>query len=272
MISGEQFQKLSEIGLYGELNCIIEDQVRMLNQNIKNINEFDVVNIKDYKKIFVYTHFLIDFFKKYYEHLAPNTVLISHNSDHCVDEQFLKYLKSDKIFKWYCQNRLINHPKLISLPIGIANSQWPHGDQNKLKQIRDLYIKKSNLVFKNFDKSTNRDARFYCDEVTNKNSIFMSPRTSNEEYWLKIASSKFVISPPGNGIDCHRIWECLYLRSVPVVLKHEALMQFKHLPILFVDSWEEVSIEFLQKREENFTNVNWDNIRELDINYWKNII
>ena len=272
MISGEQFQKLSEVGLYSELNCIIEDQVQMLDQNIEKIGDLDVNSIKNYKKIFVYTHFLEDFFNKYYEYLAPDTILISHNSDHCVTEQFLKYLNGNKISKWFCQNRLVSHPKLASIPIGIANSQWPHGDQNKIKHIKDLRVKKNNLVYKNFDKSTNRDARFYCDEVTNKNGIFMSPRTSNEEYWMKIANAKFVISPPGNGIDCHRIWECLYLKSIPVVLRHEALMQFKHLPILFVNKWEEVNIEFLRNKVGDFNKVDWDDIKELDINYWKNII
>ena len=99
----------------------------------------------------------------------------------------------------------------------------------------------------------------------------MYPKTSNKEYWSQLASSCFAISPAGNGIDCHRIWECLYLRTVPIVLKHEALEQFKHLPILFVDSWEEVTISFLQSKLNNFIDVDW-NIAELDINFWKQII
>ena len=49
-----------------------------------------------------------------------------------------------------------------------------------------------------------------------------------------------MISPPGNGIDCHRTWEAIYLGSVPVVLKkyisHELIRLF---PIIAVNKWED---------------------------------
>jgi hypothetical protein len=271
MISGEQFQQLAEIGLYSDINCIIRDQVLAFNQNIIQIDELSVEDIKKYNKIFVYTHCLPHFFNKFFKYLNPGTVLITHNSDDCITENFSTYLNDNTISKWYCQNKLISHPKLFSLPIGIANSQWPHGDQQLIKNIKELCKQKTNLIFKNFDQNTNKDERIHCDNITNKNGIYMSPKTAIKEYWLQLASSCFVISPAGNGIDCHRILECLYLRTVPIVLNHESLEQFKHLPILFLDSWEEVTISFLQSKLNNFIDVDW-NIAELDINFWKQII
>lgn len=275
MISGEQFQKLAEVSLYSELNCIIEDQNKCLEQNLVNLNDLEPSHIRQYKKIFIYTHFLTDFFNKFYNHLNDDTIIISHNSDYCVDNTFLKYLEGNKIKKWYCQNRLVNHPKLVSLPIGLANSQWQHGNQQLIESVRNTSPIKNNLVFKNFDKSTNVNERRLCDELTSRNNIMMSPRTSNQQYWTNIASSMFVISPPGNGIDCHRIWECLYLKSMPVVLKHEALNQFKHLPILFVDSWEEVTRQFLNEQVSKIKNDHakmFDIIDMLDINYWRELL
>jgi hypothetical protein len=82
----------------------------------------------------------------------------------------------------------------------------------------------------------------------------------------------FVISPPGNGIDCHRIWEALYLRTVPVVKYHESFSQFKHLPILFVNNWDEVTIDNLQSSINIFKNIDFNYIQELTINYWSNLI
>ena len=79
----------------------------------------------------------------------------------------------------------------------------------------------------------------------------------------------FVISPPGNGIDCHRIWECLYLGAIPVVKNNIAFSQFSHLPILWIDSWEEVTIPFLESKISHITN---KVIQELDIKYWYNKI
>ena len=157
MISGEQFQQLAEIGLYSNINCIIHDQVLTLNQHIIQIDELSVKDIKKYNKIFVYTHFLPHFFNKFFEYLNPGTVLITHNSDDCITENFLTYLNGNTISRWYCQNKLISHPKLFSLPIGIANSQWPHGDQQLIKSIKETCKQKTNLIFKNFDKNTNKD-------------------------------------------------------------------------------------------------------------------
>jgi len=279
MISGEQFQKISQISLYTETNDIIENQNNYLEQNLVKISDLEVNEIKKYNYIFVYTHFLEDFFDKFYNHLNDGTVIISHNSDARVDEKFFKYLEGNKIKKWYCQNRFIIHDKLVSLPIGLANSQWPHGNQELIKKVKDLNLKKEILVFKNFDRSTNRDARFHCDNVTSINGIQMVSQTSNEEYWMNIAKSTFVISPPGNGIDCHRIWECLYLRAIPIVLKHEALSQFEDLPILFVDSWDDVTVDFLNSKLpesrlllKKYYDKKFNNLKVTDIDFWKEII
>jgi hypothetical protein len=51
----------------------------------------------------------------------------------------------------------------------------------------------------------------------------------------------FVISPPGNGIDCHRTWESIYLGAVPVVKRgFLADSLLAKLPILAVNEWQEV--------------------------------
>jgi glycosyltransferase involved in cell wall biosynthesis len=95
----------------------------ILKQNIKgNCTSIDLVTVEEIKKyriIFVYTHDLHLFFDKYYNSLNGVT-LISHNSDHGVDEPFLPLLDGPNIRKWFCQNRLVSHPKLFSLPIGIG--------------------------------------------------------------------------------------------------------------------------------------------------------
>lgn len=266
MITGEKLQSLAEISLCEEVNCIINEQ--RIKTNIHTIDSID--DITQYKKIFVYTHALEKFFEKFYDQL-DNITLISHNSDHCVTDKFLKYLEGDNIKKWFCQNRLTSHTKLFSIPIGMANSQWPHGNQELIRSIKCEPISKHNTVFKNFDINTNRSARILCDTITRSNGIRMSPHTTNQEYWRNIHNSRFVISPPGNGIDCHRIWEALYLECIPIVLDHLSFSQFKHLPILFVNKWEEVTEEFLNNKIEDFRDITI-NIPELTLDFWRYII
>lgn len=270
MISGELLQSIAEISLYTEMTDLITNQNRSMPQNLAKISDVSVDEIKKYKVIYVYTHFLNDFFNKFYNHLQEETILISHNSDLGIHQNMLHYLEGNKIKKWYCQNRETSHPKLFSIPIGLANSQWPHGNQSLITEIRNKNNKKEFLVYKNFDINTNSYERNICNTITGNNGIPLAPPKPIAEYWEFMSKSVFIVSPPGNGIDCHRIWEALYLKCVPVVRSHEAFSQFKHLPILFVNSWEEVTIDFLKEKSKDYLNKeNTFEIPELELNFWK---
>jgi hypothetical protein len=273
MISGELLQSIAEISLYDEMTDLIRNQNQSIPQKLVKISDLDLSQIKKYKVIYVYTHFLDSFFNKFFEHLNDNTILISHNSDLGIHSNYLKYLEGNKIKKWYCQNRETSHPKLFSIPIGLANSQWPHGNQDLIKSIRDKNNKKDILVYKNFDINTNSYERNLCNSITNNNGILLSSSKTISDYWNTISKSVFIISPPGNGIDCHRVWEALYLRCVPIIKDHEAFSQFKHLPILFVNSWEEVTIDFLRSKVSLYLDKEkLFDVPLLEIDYWRNII
>ena len=273
MISGELFQSLAQISFCTDVPEIIFNQAQSMPQRLALIDETSEQDIKNYKTVYIYTQFLDHFFAKFYDHLTEGTTIISHNSDYAVEERHLKYLAGNKIKAWYCQNREVHHEKLFSLPIGLANSQWPHGNQQLITNIRDKNNTKEYLVYKNFDINTNTYERTTCHYITQQNNIPLSTHTTIENYWTVLSKSIFAISPPGNGIDCHRIWEALFLRTVPIVKYHEAFSQFKHLPILFVNSWEEVTIPFLKEKSKDYINKpEMFDIPLLDIDYWKQLI
>jgi hypothetical protein len=59
---------------------------------------------------------------------------------------------------------------------------------------------------------------------------------------------KFCICPEGNGNDTHRLWECLYLHCVPIVLKTDFIMILKKnlgIPLFILDSWDDLRVEDL---------------------------
>lgn len=271
MISGELFQSLAQISFTSGYNDIINKQISMIPQNVKVINEFPVSEIKNYKRIFIYSHDIIKFMDKFYDHLNDGTIILSHNSDIGVGPECLKYLEGTKISKWFGQNRSVSHPKLFSLPIGLANSQWPHGNQQVLNEKSSANNQKTYLVYKNFDIGTNYGKRMMVNEITNRNKIPMDSNRPFNEYIDILSKSCFVIAPPGNGVDCHRIWECLKLRTIPIVEYHECFSQFTHLPILFIDSWERITPDFLRANVSMLDNFKTP-LPELDIEYWRNII
>jgi hypothetical protein len=278
-ISGEKLQEIADISIALNIkgnydSDLVKTQLNNINtkcyvfaeNNLPPTLPADIVNAKI---IFVYSHILKYFFKNIFYFLNSPITLISHNGDDGIDESFLEYIESPILKKWFCQNRYISHKKLYSLPIGIGNRQWPHGDFSLLKHISQTTTDKTNLIYKNFNINTNSYKRHYCNDVTNNNGIPMQPQCNIIENWQATAKSFFSICPHGNGIDSHRIWECLYLNTVPVVEYHECFSQFTDLPILFVDDYSIVTYEYLEHQKPNFTH---RNIEKLDINYWKNLI
>lgn len=282
-ITGEKFQELAEVSIALNVESnFASDLVKTQLSNVKvecyvfdlNVTVDPIPDkIKKAKSIFVYTHILPFFFEKIFPQIESTFTLITHNSDAGIDNEMLPYLGSPKIKKWFCQNKYITHPKLFSLPIAVANSQWPHGNLIDLKEVIETDLQKTNLVHKSFDKSTNPGHRNQADVETSQNGFQMLPHTSFREYIRQIKQSYFSIAPLGNGADCHRIWECLYLNCVPIVPKRPPCFdEFQHLPILFVDSFKDITKEFLEKQIENFYPFSKFNLEVLDLNYWKDRI
>ena len=79
-----------------------------------------------------------------------------------------------------------------------------------------------------------------------------------EKFQEQMRSSKFVLIVSGLGYDTYRFWETLYSGAIPIVLRHTGaggLMRTygwsedkKHkLPVLWVDSFEEITMELLDR-------------------------
>ena len=47
------------------------------------------------------------------------------------------------------------------------------------------------------------------------------------------------ISPNGNGIDCHRNWESLYLKTIPIVTESVNINFYKSYPLLILKNWSD---------------------------------
>ena len=59
-------------------------------------------------------------------------------------------------------------------------------------------------------------------------------------YRKLVLRSKYVLSPPGNGPDCHRTWEALYLGATPIVLKDYWPFRGYDLPVVSLNGWDEL--------------------------------
>jgi len=269
-ITGDNLESLGDF-VFDVGNYLYGDHGRVrTTKSERQLIEEQIVKINDLKPrvIYVYGHDTKRFLPEI-KNIHHEFVLITHNSDLGIYPEYIPYI-DDKIIKWFGQNNYIEHPKVITLPIGIARGKYQHGNVKLLSE-KSKNTDKSILVYKNFAIETNSFARTKVDEVTTKNGIVMLPKVPHSQYLDFVSKSAFTISPPGNGIDCHRIWESLYLKTIPVVQNSIAFNQFQDLPILFINSWEEVTVDFLRKNVKYIDRLN-TKLEKLHFSYWQNLI
>ena len=77
---------------------------------------------------------------------------------------------------------------------------------------------------------------------------FKNESVESSIYFSELPKYKFVISPEGNGIDCHRHYEALLAGCIPIV-EHNPLIEekYKGCPILYTDDYSEITEDYLLK-------------------------
>ncbi len=151
----------------------------------------------------------------------------------------------------YASNALTFGGKVKPFPYGLQRKMNPY--DNRLEIISSLIEDKSpayKLLYVNHSLHPGVSSRDNINEIFENKKFATVDRNRHAylDFYKKIKEHKFVLCPSGNakGCECHRDWETLYMRRVPVVLRSEYLeVIFKDLPVLFVDSWSEVTEELL---------------------------
>lgn len=125
-----------------------------------------------------------------------------------------------------------------------------------------------NLLYVNHSVDTNPEERSGIKELfLDKSWAKVELGSVNyHEYLFSLKKSKFIICPIGNAIDCHRNWECLYMRRVPVMKKNAYLEYLlKDYPVLFVNDYSEVTKDLLLSNQNLFDKIQEINLDNLDV-------
>lgn len=83
-------------------------------------------------------------------------------------------------------------------------------------------------------------------------NITEGKRTDFPGFLKQVKDAAFVFSPPGNGFDCHRSYEALYMGSVPIVMSSAVDDMFDGLPVWLVSDYSEVTDEKLIEKHDYF--------------------
>eukprot|EP00668_Euglena_longa_P002273 GGOE01002622.1.p1 GENE.GGOE01002622.1~~GGOE01002622.1.p1 ORF type:complete len:362 (+),score=34.71 GGOE01002622.1:62-1147(+) len=144
-----------------------------------------------------------------------------------------------------------HHPKVVPIPLGIKK-QWVVGIRRH--QCLALTTKPINLFFAMFSvKSPPLRVKRRSQAVQALQSKgWLKGKEENKrlppgKFYQQLIRSKFVISPPGNGLDTFRTWESMALGRLPIILSnqlHEDAL-FADLPTVQVSSWQNLNASFL---------------------------
>jgi hypothetical protein len=221
-ISGDSFRALAD--------HVIES-IADINK-LKNINNGNV--------IFCRTDLVFILFDLKLCKTERKFILITHNSDCCINNNHLHLLNNQYLIHWFAQNNTISHHKITSIPIGIENLHYYNNgrvDQFKNCSVSDQKICK---ILCSFNINTNLNERQAAQSFLKMSDLTDFIYIKNYLYKSFLNRYKFVASPAGNGLDCHRTWEALYLGTIPIVTGLDFYESFPNFPGLVLNSWDDV--------------------------------
>ncbi len=199
--------------------------------------------------IFSKTDYVSILFKQLRKSKVKNLILITHQSDNQINK-VLYNKKPDAIKYWYSVNVSIEKPDLIPIPIGFANSHYVKNLNPEDYTKQNINTSREKSIYLNFNPNTNYlEREMIFKKYKNNKNFFISPHNSSiSDYKNDLEKFKFVLCPPGNGIQTHRFWESLYFGAIPILKNHIYNKNFKRLNAIFVNDFKDLKIEELDDK------------------------
>ena len=199
------------------------------------------------KSLFVRMSHLDGFFlflKENTDKSFSDFTLVLHNGDDSISADLLGLLKI-RFRKIFAVNLFEDAGRFSAIPIGLENRNYfTNGIPSDFEKIITSGLKanenRPTLLLQAFSLHTNRPERETCSNIASQLGGTQLHRATPLEYRRALSESKFVLSPAGNGFDCHRTWEAMYLGAIPILRRAHWPFIRKNLPVLIVDEWEDL--------------------------------
>jgi hypothetical protein len=282
------FVKLFNINRPTSYPFITGDSFRSMSQHVfDGISDMKPELVEKNDIVFVRSDFLVEFFEKKHPSIKNEYILISHNADADITQDYEKYI-DNKIIHWFAQNLTFKNGKISPLPIGVTNYHYVNtlgkgkidslsrfiNIKNSVEKIKDkisfgFHFSKTCFVPRSLE-------RMALDKKLGGDSNFDRINTADQsEYFNKLIKYYFTVSPEGMGTDCYRIWESFYLGVVPIVKRSVITEYYKEisLPVFIIDDWNEMEKIFKNGLVTEYDKLKAEfNNKAIYINYWMDLI
>lgn len=260
--------------------------------SIQQVIDQDFSQLRDGDSIYVPSSAIFDFVVNILPNLKTRFVLVSGDCDNSVpvqslpEDMFREFINSPKLIAWFSQNLIIPRgmiPKLHHMPIGMdyhtmSQSEMWWGRQatpviqeemliGLAERAKPFYARRP-IAYTTFHFTLHRGCRQEAyDSIPKELVVYEETPKPRIFSWREQTKYAFVISPPGEGLDCHRTWEALCLGCIPIVRKNGISPIYEGLPVLEVEKWSDITEELLKTTLEKFKWMEFE-MERLTLKYW----
>lgn len=174
---------------------------------------------------------------------AAKFILITHNSDtHFNDKHFASL--NGMANKVYAVHNTCKNKDVVTLPLGFQDI--PTFTISIIKDTPRTNAPRDFLLYLNFDIQTNIRERLSCfNTFVQADWAVKFRRIQHKEYYHHLMRSKYVLCPEGCGIDCNRVYECIYFGAIPILRTNSMNEFYKKLPVITVENWSDITEDLL---------------------------
>ena len=225
------------------------DNIRLYKRNIPSTKPQDL----DYVNALMARSDLLDLCSNFSQ---MKFIIFTNLEDTPIDDFIVNKIPSNVVCI-SAVNAITHGDKVIPAPYGVQRRMNP--DDDRIEQLTewmefDNKNNPNNLLYVSHNESSNAKRLgiknlFYDKDWAEVNE----QRVAYHTFLSNLSDSKFMICPVGNAIDCHRNWEVLYMRRVPVMTRDRYLEKlFENYPVLFIDKYSDVTEELLLANDDLF--------------------
>ncbi len=153
---------------------------------------------------------------------------------------------------WFMPNCNVDHPKIHHLPFGVNNPDpddiFNMDNAPKTQKKYRVYLNFSEHTFQRKIMNMTFDKYDWTTVVTKDDANGPSPY-DHRNYLKQLGTHKYVLCPVGVGLDSYRVWETLFVGSIPVMERDYWNSWMERWPVILVDDFYDiVDVTYLEER------------------------
>ena len=262
LINLEFVNKVFDIKKSRDYMTLFIDNIRLYNRKIEEVKPEDWPIIR----AMMQKSNLLSLCKNFTD---MKFIIFTNLEDTPIDDYIYECIPNN-VVRIVAANAVTFGGKVIPAPYGVQRRMSPNDDRI---EILKHYMKKGfprtfRLLYVGINENSHEERKGLNNLfIKNPWATVETGRVDFETYLDHMRRCKFVLCPRGNAIDCHRNWETIYMRRVPVMKRTPLLEEmYKDYQVLFVDDYSEVTEQLLIDNNQMFLDAQTQDLSKLDIN------